>query len=149
MPAIRDKLSQTNQAVIDIREAKKQLGEYVSLWKDNPAAKNVVDKAKELTGKLSAVEGELYQVRNQAAEDPLNYPIKLNNRLAALLGVVQQNDAGPTKQTTGVYEEVATETNVQLAAARKLLTDEIAAFNKLVKEANIPAVTVKGAASGK
>ena len=142
---IRDKLSQTNQAVIDIREAKKQLGEYVSLWKDNPAAKKVVDTAKELTDKLSGVEGELYQVKNQAAEDPLNYPIKLNNRIAALLGVVQSNDAGPTKQTNMVYEEVASEVNVQLAAARKLLTDDIAAFNKLVKDANIPAVTVKSA----
>jgi hypothetical protein len=146
---IRDKLSQTNQTVIDIREAKKQLGEYVSLWKDNPNAKPIVDKAKELTEKLSGVESELYQVKNQAAEDPLNYPIKLNNRLAALLGVVQQNDAGPTRQTTGVYEEVATETNAQLAAARKLLTDEIAAFNKMVKDANIPAVTVKGAQAPK
>jgi hypothetical protein len=142
---IRDKLSQTNQAVIDIREAKKQLGEYISLWKDNPAAKKVVDTAKELTDKLSGVEGELYQVKNQAAEDPLNYPIKLNNRIAALLGVVQSNDAGPTKQTNMVYEEVASEVNVQLAAARKLLTDDIAAFNKLVKDANIPAVTVKSA----
>jgi photosystem II stability/assembly factor-like uncharacterized protein len=142
---IRDKLSQTNQAVIDIREAKKQLGEYVSLWRDNPAAKKVVDTAKELTDKLSGVEGELYQVKNQAAEDPLNYPIKLNNRIAALLGVVQSNDAGPTKQTNMVYEEVASEVNVQLAAARKLLTDDIAAFNKLVKDANIPAVTVKSA----
>jgi len=146
---IRDKLSQTNQTVIDIREAKKQLGEYVSLWRDNPNAKPIVDKAKELTEKLSGVESELYQVKNQAAEDPLNYPIKLNNRLAALLGVVQQNDAGPTRQTTGVYEEVATETNAQLAAARKLLTDEIAAFNKMVKDANIPAVTVKGAQAPK
>jgi photosystem II stability/assembly factor-like uncharacterized protein len=142
---IRDKLSQTNQAVIDIREAKKQLGEYMSLWKDNPAAKKVVDTAKELTDKLSTVEGELYQVKNQANEDPLNYPIKLNNRIAALLGVVQSNDAGPTKQTNMVYEEVASEVNVQLNAARKLLTDDIAAFNKLVKDANIPAVTVKKA----
>src|SRR5205807_162037 len=96
---IRDKLSQTNQTVIDIREAKKQLGEYVSLWKDNPAAKKIVDTAKELTDKLTGVESELYQIKNQASEDPLNYPIKLNNRLAALEGVVQSNDAGPTKQT--------------------------------------------------
>ncbi len=142
---IRDKLSQTNQAVIDIRETKKQLGEYVTLWKDNPAAKKIVDTAKELTEKLTAVESELYQVKNQASEDPLNYPIKLNNRLAALSGVVQQNDAGPTKQTNMVYEEVASEVNVQLNVARKLLTDDVAAFNKLVKDANIPAVSVKSA----
>ncbi|HLH39965.1 MAG TPA: hypothetical protein VKX39_12515 [Bryobacteraceae bacterium] len=140
---IRDKLSQTNQAVIDIREAKKQLGEYVSLWHDNPNAKKVVDMAQDLSKKLSAVEEELYQVKNQAAEDPLNYPIKLNNRIASLLGVVEQNDAGPTRQSEEVNEELTTQVNAQLRAAQRLLTDEIASFNKLVKEANIPAVTIK------
>jgi photosystem II stability/assembly factor-like uncharacterized protein len=140
---IRDKLSQTNQAVIDIREAKKQLGEYISLWKDVPAAKKVVDNAQDLTKRLSSVEEELYQVKNQAAEDPLNYPIKLNNRIAALLGVVEGTDTAPTRQSEAVNEELSTEVNVQLRAARKLLTDDIAAFNKMVKDANIPAVTVK------
>ncbi len=142
---VRDKLSQTNQAVIDIREAKKQLNEYVTLWKDNPAAKKVVDTAQDLTKKLSAVEEELYQVKNQAREDPLNYPIRLNNRIAALLGVVEQTDTAPTKQSNMVYEDLATEVNVHLNTAKKLLTDDIGAFNKLVRDANIPAVTIKGA----
>jgi photosystem II stability/assembly factor-like uncharacterized protein len=142
---IRDKLSQTNQAVIDIRVAKQQLNSYMTMWKDNPAAKKIVDTAKDLTERLSKVEAELYQVKNQANEDPLNYPIRLNNRLAALNGTVQANDEGPTKQTSMVYEEVATETNAQLNAARKLLTDDIAVFNKLVKDSNIPAVSVQKA----
>ncbi|HUA82694.1 MAG TPA: hypothetical protein VMB85_02470 [Bryobacteraceae bacterium] len=140
---IRDKLSQTNQAVIDIREAKKQLGDYISLWHDNANAKKVVDTAQDLTKKLSSVEEELYQVKNQAAEDPLNYPIKLNNRIAALLGVVEANDAGPTQQSEEVNEELTSQVNVQLRAAQELLTTEIASFNKMVKEANIPAVSIK------
>jgi photosystem II stability/assembly factor-like uncharacterized protein len=142
---IRDKLSQTNQAVIDIREAKKQLAEYVTLWKDNPAAKKVVDTAQDLTKRLSAVEEELYQVKNQAREDPLNYPIRLNNRIAALLGVVEQTDTAPTKQSNMVFEDLATEVNVPLNTARKLLTDDVGSFNKMVRDANIPAVTIKGA----
>ena len=115
---IRDKLSQTNQAVIDIRAGEKQLAEYVALWKDDPAAKKVVDTAQDLTKKLSAVEEELYQVKNQAHEDPLNYPIRLNNRIAALLGVVEGTDAAPTRQSDVVYEELTTEVNVQLRAAQ-------------------------------
>ena len=139
---IRDKLSQTNQAVIDIREAKKQLNEYVVLWKDVPAAKKVVDTAKDLTTRLSGVEEELYQVKNRAHEDPLNYPIKLNNRIASLLGVVESTDASPTQQSNMVYEGLASEVNVQLKAAAKLLTEDIAAFNRLVRDANIPAVSI-------
>jgi photosystem II stability/assembly factor-like uncharacterized protein len=140
---IRDKLSQTNQAVIDIREAKQQLGDYITLWKENSNAKKVVDTAQGLTKKLTSVEEELYQVKNQAAEDPLNYPIKLNNRIAALLGVVEANDAGPTEQSEAVNEELTSQVNVQLRAAQELLTTEIASFNKMVKDANIPAVTIK------
>jgi photosystem II stability/assembly factor-like uncharacterized protein len=140
---IRDKLSQTNQAVVDIRESKKQLAEYAARLKDDPAQKKVVDAANDLIKRLSAVEQELYQVKNQSSQDPLNYPIKLNNRIASLMGVVTGTDAAPTKQSYMVYEGLASEVNVHLRAADKLLTDDLAAFNKLVRDANIPAVVVK------
>jgi len=140
---IRDKLSQTNQAVVDIRESKKQLAEYAARLKDDPSQKRVVDAANDLIKRLSAIEQELYQVKNQSSQDPLNYPIKLNNRIASLMGVVTGTDAAPTKQSYTVYEGLASEVNVHLRAADKLLTDDLAAFNKLVRDANIPAVVVK------
>jgi len=140
---VRDKLSQVNQAVIDIRAAKKQLEDYAARLKDDAAAKKVADAARDLDKKLTAVEEELYQIKNQSSQDPLNFPIKLNNRLAALLGVVQSTDAGPTKQTNVVYEGLASEANAQLRAADKLLKDDVAQFNKLVRDSNIPAVTVQ------
>ena len=54
------------------------------------------------SAKLTAVEEELYQTRNQANEDPLNYPIKLNNKLAALANVVASTDTVPTRQSSMV-----------------------------------------------
>ncbi len=140
---IRDKLSQVNQAVVDIRAAKKQLEEYAARLKDDAAAKKVADAARDLDKKLTAVEEELYQIKNQSSQDPLNFPIKLNNRLAALLGDVQATDAGPTKQSNVVYEGLASEANAQLRAADKLLKDDVGAFNKLVRDSNIPAVMVQ------
>ena len=140
---IRDKLSQTNQAVIDIREAKRQLSYYTSMWRDNPGAKTLMDTAVDLIKKLSALEAELYQVKNQAFEDPLNYPIKINNRLASLLVVVQDSDSAPTRQSQSVSEELMSEANVHIRAAEKLLREDVATFNKLVKDSNIPAVTIK------
>jgi hypothetical protein len=139
---IRDKLSQVNQAVVDIRAAKKQLEDYAARLKDDAAAKKVADAARDLDKKLTAVEEELYQIKNQSSQDPLNFPIKLNNRLAALLGVVQGTDAGPTKQSNVVFEGLASEANAQLRAADKLLKDDVTQFNKLVRDSNIPAVTV-------
>ena len=105
-------------------------------------------QAQDLTKKLSAVEEQLYQVKNQAHEDPLNYPIRLNNRIASLLSVVEATDAAPTRQSEAVNEELSTEVNVQLRAAQKLLTDDIAAFNKIVRDSNIPAVTISKPKNG-
>ncbi len=140
---VRDKLSQVNQAVVDIRAAKKQLEDYAARLKDDAAAKKVADAARDLDKKLTAVEEELYQIKNQSSQDPLNFPIKLNNRLAALLGVIQSTDAGPTKQSNVVYEGLASEANAQLRAADKLLKEDVSQFNKLVRDSNIPAVTVQ------
>jgi hypothetical protein len=135
---IRDKLSQANGGVIQIREVKRQLEKYAS--SDN---KTVADAAKSLTKQLAAVEEELYQTKNQSNQDPLNFPIKLNNKLAALANVVSATDVAPTSQSTMVYEDLATAVNAQVAKVGRMLEGEVAEFNKLVREQGIPAVVVK------
>jgi hypothetical protein len=57
-----------------------------------------------LRQQLAAVEEQLYQVRNRSNQDPLNYPIRLNNRIAALLGVVEGADGAPTRQSYQVFD---------------------------------------------
>ena len=93
---IHNKLSQTNEAVVEIRDIRKQLDAYTERVKDA----KVVEAAKALNQKLTAVEEALYQTKNRASEDPLNFPIKLNNKLAALHGTVESSDDPPTLQTT-------------------------------------------------
>src|SRR5204862_3654296 len=90
---IRDKTSEANQAVIDIREIKKQIKDRVAKSKESTLA----TASDALTKKLSEVEEEIYQVRNQSNQDPLNFPIKLNNRIAALRRSVHTGDARPAK----------------------------------------------------
>jgi hypothetical protein len=135
---IHNKLSQTNEAVIEIRDIRKQLDAYTERVKDP----KVVDAAKALNRKLAAVEEELYQTKNRASEDPLNFPIKLNNKLAALEGTVESSDDPPTTQTTEVYEGLASQVNVQLETLKRLLSTDLAAFNRLVHDQNVPAVIV-------
>jgi len=137
---IRDKLSATNEGVIRIRELRKQLEDYTR--RDD---KRVADAAKALTQKLTAVEEELYQTKNRASEDPLNFPIKLNNKLAHVLGVVESSDNPPTQQSYMVYEDVATRVNAQLKTLDTLLTTDLAAFNKLIHDANVPAIEAPAA----
>jgi photosystem II stability/assembly factor-like uncharacterized protein len=133
---LRDKLSAVNQAVIAIREAKKQLARYEN-------SDGVKDAAKALDKKLAEVEEALYQTKLKAGEDALNFPIKLNNKLAALKGAVEESDTAPTRQEEQVYEDLATQSNAELEKLKKLMNGDLPAFNKQVRDANIPAVEVK------
>ena len=85
----------------------------------------------------------MYQTKNQSSQDPLNFPIKLNNKLAGLLGVVGATDTAPTSQASIVFEELASQVNARMAKLGTLLGDDLAAFNKLIRDRNVPAVTLK------
>ncbi len=135
---VRDKLSAANDAVIRIRNVRRQLDDYAK--RDD---KRVADAAKALAAKLTTIEEDLYQTKNRAAEDPLNYPIKLNNKLAYVMGTVESSDNPPTGQSYMVYEDVATKVNADLKALDGLLGADLTAFNKLVRDENVPAVHVK------
>jgi photosystem II stability/assembly factor-like uncharacterized protein len=138
---IRDKLSETNESVVRIRAVRKQLEDYTK--RDD---KRVADAAAALIKRFTAVEEELYQTKNRASEDPLNFPIKLNNKLAHVLSVVQSSDNRPTDQSYMVYEDLATQVNARLKTLNSLMTGDLAAFNKLVHDSNVPAVQApKGA----
>jgi len=137
---IRDKFSETSEAILQIRDTRKQIDDITNRMKDQPA---IADAAKALKVKLTAVEEELYQTKNQSSQDPLNYPIRLNNKLAALGGVVGSSDAAPTDQSYVVYEELAGKINAQLQKLDETMRTDLPAFNKLVRDQNIPAVIVK------
>jgi len=133
---IRDKLTTINDDIVHIRDIRKQLDGYIERVKDQ----KVVDAAKALSKKFTEVEEALYQTKNRANEDPLNFPIRLNNKLAHLLGVVESSDNAPTTQTGKVFEDLASQTNIQLRKLDQVMKADLAAFNKLVREENIPAV---------
>jgi photosystem II stability/assembly factor-like uncharacterized protein len=106
---VRDKTSEANEMVIRIREIKKNIADRV---KKDPK----LDAAGErLSTKLSAVEEDLYQVRNRSNQDPLNFPIELNNQIAALMRVIETGDAKPTDQSYVVFKEL----NDRLEGIRK------------------------------
>jgi photosystem II stability/assembly factor-like uncharacterized protein len=135
---IRDRFSAANQAVIDIRLAKSQLDSYGAKADPKLAA-----EAKRISASLTAVEEAIYQTKLRANEDALNFPIRLNNKLAALGSTVAGADTAPTEQSYAVFKELSAALQVQLDKLHQIDTADIAAFNKLVREQNIPAITVK------
>jgi hypothetical protein len=138
---IRDKLTETHNAIIQIRDVKKQVDDLVK--RVGPQSKPIADSGKALIGKLTEVEEALYQTKNQSSQDPLNFPIRLNNKLAALLGVVSRSETPPNEQSYAVYDELVGQIDAQLAKLAQIMKTDVPAFNQQVRDANIPAVVVK------
>jgi photosystem II stability/assembly factor-like uncharacterized protein len=139
---VRDKVSEANQAVIDIRNVRQQINER--LQKVSGRRKNEIQKlADAVLVPLTAVEEEAYQVRNRSNQDPLNYPIKLNNKIAALAGVVESADAKPTDQSVEVYNELSAQLDAELAKMRETLAKQLPLLNAALKREKLDAVDPK------
>lgn len=89
---VRDKTNEAQRAVIEIRRVKEQLDDRLKRAGDDGALKS---KGETLRTNASSVEQNVYQVKNQSGQDPLNYPIKVNNRLANLLSMAERGDGPP------------------------------------------------------
>ena len=86
---------------------------------------------------LSSVEEDLYQVRNRSNQDPLNYPIKLGNKLASLNGLVATGDFKPTDQAYLVRDELTGKIDKCLERFNNIRVNVIPAINTSLREAGI------------
>jgi len=134
---LRDRVTQANEAVIAIRSIKTQVDERIKT-----ANKPEVTRAGEaLKQSISTVEGELYQVRNRSSQDPLNYPIKLNNKIGALMGIVESAEAGPTAQSHEIFRDLSTRLDAELTKLNAVYGNDLASFNRLLRQNNLPEIT--------
>lgn len=135
---IRDKTSEANEAVIQIRNIRKQVN--AALEKSND--KKIATAAETLMNKLTAIEEDLYQVKNRSGQDPLNFPIKLNNRLASLRRSVETGDAKPTNGAYLVFKELSAELAGHMAKLKQALGQDLRSLNGLLKAAGLDDVKV-------
>jgi photosystem II stability/assembly factor-like uncharacterized protein len=133
---IRDKTSEANNTVIRIREIKAQTADRLS--KSSDARLKAAGQT--LTTKLTAVEEAIYQVRNQSGQDPLNFPIKINNRLASLLSVVNRGDGKPIGNTTPIFNDLVRELKEQTDRFATVLSKDLAALNVEIRRLGLDVV---------
>ena len=137
---VRDKTSEANEMVILIREIKKQIKDRSEKAKDQ----SVSAAGEGLTKKLSAVEEEVYQVRNQSNQDPLNFPIKLNNQIAALRRSIETGDGRPTAQSYVVFKELSAQLDASHAKLNALVKSDLAQLNKLFIDRKLELILTGG-----
>jgi photosystem II stability/assembly factor-like uncharacterized protein len=125
---IRDKVNEANLAVIRIRRIKTDVADRI---KDAPAE---VRAAGELLAKaLSTVEEDIYQVRNQSGQDPLNFPIKTNNRLASLLRVAVSGEGRPTGNVEPIFNDLVAELKAETDRLEKTIAEQLPPFNNMLQ----------------
>jgi photosystem II stability/assembly factor-like uncharacterized protein len=134
---IRDRVTEANSSVVGIRAATEQLKPYLT-----SSNEKVKSSAKQLTDELTAIEESIYQTKLKADEDALNFPIRLNNKLASVENVVEETDVAPTAQSYQVFDELSGQLQVQLDHLHQIETTGIEQFNKLVRDEKIPAINL-------
>lgn len=140
--AVRDKLSDTHKAIKKIRTAREQLNRVTEPMKGKEDMKEVTEMGKSILDEMKKIEEALYQTKNKSGQDPLNYPVRLNNKLGALGSEVDGSDYKPTEQVKAVYNEITEKINEQLNLLNKVMTDKVPKFNELVKQKQVSAISV-------
>jgi photosystem II stability/assembly factor-like uncharacterized protein len=130
---ISERVTEANRAVIRIRNIKGQITDRIGKATDG----SIKTAGQALIDALTEVEGEIYQHRLRSGQDPLNYPIRLNNKLAALQGTVESGDYPPTQQARAVFKELSGRLDQQLARLDALVKTDVAAFSKRLEAAGL------------
>ncbi|MDH3650612.1 MAG: glycosyl hydrolase, partial [Saprospiraceae bacterium] len=126
---IRDKTTEANEAVIRIRKVRDTLDERLSMAKDE----SLTEQGYAFIGGITEIEEALYQTKNQSNQDPLNFPIRLNNRLASLRRSLENGDAKPTAGAYKVFEELSAELKNHLTILDGLIKDDLIKVNDMLK----------------
>ena len=96
------------------------------------APREVQAAGEQLMQALSAVEEEVYQVRNQSNQDPLNFPIRTNNRLASLLRVAVSGEGRPTGNVEPIFEDLQAELQGHTDRLGKTISEQLPPFNRML-----------------
>ncbi len=137
---IRERVTQTHDTVNQIRDIRGQITALNKRLENNPHAKVIADAGKQLDKKMTEVEEALIQTKAKSSQDVLNYPIRLNNHLVALGGVVASADSAPTQASYDVFEMLSKQLDQQLAKWNEILKTDVPAYDEVVRKEDVPAI---------
>ncbi len=142
LQSVQGKFNEVQKGIKNIRTLRGQLNEFTArLGKDCP--KEVKQAADSINKQLTAIEETLYQTKAKSGQDVLNFPIRLNDKLGGVFDAANSGNFAPSKQVKEVFADLAKQCDDQLAKLKKISTDDVAAFNQLVREKALPVIGVK------
>ncbi len=140
---IRNKVTEAHEAIGDIKEIRGQMKSYTKrLDKEDENLKELFDKANAIDSLMTEIEEALYQTKNQARQDPLNFPIRLTNKLAHITSLTG-GDYPPTSQAIELKNELTAEIDGWLGKLKVAKEKEIPLFNEMVRKMALDVIMVK------
>ena len=140
---VNQTVDEAHKAIKNIREINKKLTDFETNYGKLEETKALLSKVKQLKEEFSTIEKNLYQTQNRSNQDPLNFPIRLTNKLGHLNRLVTINDFSPTAQDETVRQELTAQVEQQLAHYNQLISEDLEAFNKEFSKLNLDYLTLK------
>ena len=130
-------VDRAHQSIKKIRRVNARLEAFEKQYKGDARVEQLLAKAKKMKEDFAEIEKALYQTRNRSNQDPLNFPIRLTNKLAHLNSLAGMGDFKPTDQQLAVKKELTAEIIKQLQAFDTMIDDEVKTFNRAFNEQNL------------
>jgi len=134
--SVRDKMTEIHKALKNVKKVKDQI-EQLKKSADKKTHKELLDFAGKISKEITVIENNLYQTKSKSNQDPLNFPIKLNNKLGHLNSLSSIGNFRPTDQAVAFKNEITKEIDKELADLYKIFETDVKELNKKVKESNI------------
>ena len=140
---VRDKLSEVNRSVNQLRQVRGKIDRISEEIKGRPEAAAILEEVKKIKAKLTAIEEVLIQTKSKSSQDPLNYPVKLDDKIAALATMAAGADARPTDQSRELFKELVDQADAEIASLKAIMESDVPNLNTLLKDAGIPHIIVE------
>ena len=131
---VRDEVSRANQTIVDIRKVKDDLDYLLTKVSDKPQIVNIIN---DFRRDLYVIENKIHMTKNQSRQDPLNFGIRINNRIAFLLADSQRGDYPPTDQSIEFFNVIKKELEIEISNFKKVLNTYTMQINNMIEDNNI------------
>lgn len=139
---VRDKFSEVMKTLKGIRELKTQMNELSGRW-GKAAPKEIKDQMDALVKAFTNIEEALHQTKAKSGQDVLNFPIKLDDKLASVYNVAAVGNTAPSKQVKEAYAELEQLTNAELNKYKKLISEDLVELNKKINQQQLPVLGIR------
>ncbi|KGL59830.1 glycosyl hydrolase [Polaribacter sp. Hel1_33_49] len=134
---INTKMTEIHKALKNVQKVRGQVGLLKKSIKDKETHKALLEYADTLVKDMTTIEETLYQTKSKSGQDPLNFPIRLNNKLAHLNSLTRIGNYAPTQQAFDFKNDIVKDIDIELKKLYSLFDARLKELNQKVKESNI------------